>query len=319
MVGSGARWDGPAVRYGDAGGLRAGARRAPRVGGRDGLGASGRSTRTRAPDRPGSGSTKRMVPPCRSVTQRAMARPRPVPPPPLGVRERAEPLEHALPVAGRDTRPLVGDLEPPAGPPGLGASGPDGAARRDCAARRCRAGWRRAGGAVPGRRATARSGGVDADVVRHVAAGDAAPRRRRRRAGRRTSTSRRASGALPASTRERSSRSTTSADHPLALVERGAQGHRVRLGDAVGEVLEHGVERGERRAQLVADVGDQVAALPVDGGEVLGHPVERAGELADLVARGGGDPGAVVARAPSAAPPRSSRAAARSCRRRAAG
>ena len=79
----------------------------------------GRSTRTRAPVRPGSGSTKRMVPPCRSVTQRAMARPRPVPPPPsvVGQESSPEPLEDPVPVGGRDAGPVVGDLEPPAAVP----------------------------------------------------------------------------------------------------------------------------------------------------------------------------------------------------------
>ena len=42
---------------------------------------AGRSTRKRAPDSPGTGSTRPIRPPCRSVTQRAIARPSPVPPP----------------------------------------------------------------------------------------------------------------------------------------------------------------------------------------------------------------------------------------------
>ena len=57
------------------------------------------------------------------------------------------------------------------------------------------------------------------------------------------------------------------------------------VGDAVGEVLEQGAQCGERGPQLVADVGDQLAALAVDVGQLVGHRVERAGELPDLVAR----------------------------------
>jgi hypothetical protein len=44
----------------------------------------------------------------------------------------------------------------------------------------------------------------------------------------------------------------------------------------------------------VADVGDQLAALPVDPGELLGHRVERPCQLADLVARGGRDAHVVI-------------------------
>ena len=83
--------------------------------------------------------------------------------------------------------------------------------------------------------------------------------------------------------------------HPFALVERGAQRGGVGRGDAVGEVLQHGAQGGQRRPELVADVGDQLAALAVDPGELLGHRVERPRQLADLVARGGRDAHVVVA------------------------
>ena len=43
------------------------------------------------------------------------------------------------------------------------------------------------------------------------------------------------------------------------------------------------------------DVGDEVAAHPLDVGEIGGHRVEGARELADLVARGGRHPALVVA------------------------
>ncbi len=75
-------------------------------------GAAGRSTRTRAPELPGSGSTNAMLPPCRSVTQRAMASPRPVPPPP-SVALRVPNGSNARSLSsGCDARSLVGDLDP---------------------------------------------------------------------------------------------------------------------------------------------------------------------------------------------------------------
>jgi hypothetical protein len=82
---------------------------------------------------------------------------------------------------------------------------------------------------------------------------------------------------------------------PLGLVERRLQSGRIRLGDAVDEVLEDCTQRGQRRSQLVRDVGDQLASLAIDGGEVLGHPVERPSQLTHLVAGGGVHPSGVVA------------------------
>ena len=48
----------------------------------------------------------------------------------------------------------------------------------------------------------------------------------------------------------------------LRLRERGLD--RVRVLDAVGEVLQHRLQRADRRAQLVRDVGDEIAAHPLD-------------------------------------------------------
>jgi hypothetical protein len=47
---------------------------------------------------------------------------------------------------------------------------------------------------------------------------------------------------------------------PLHLRQHRAQRRGVGRFDAVDEVLEHDLERGDRRAQLVAHVGDEVAA-----------------------------------------------------------
>ena len=100
---------------------------------------------------------------------------------------------------------------------------------------------------------------------------------------------------------------------PLDLGEHRAERLGIGLGDAVDEVLEHRLQRGDRRAQLVRHVGDEVAAHAVGLGELGGHLVERAGELADLVARGRGDPPARSRPWPSRRRRRPSRAAATSC------
>ena len=70
---------------------------------------------------------------------------------------------------------------------------------------------------------------------------------------------------------------------------------RVGLRHPVDDVLQHRLQRRDRRTQLVRDVGDQFAALPVGRGQVGRHLVERAGELTDLVPGGGPYPPAVVA------------------------
>ena len=71
----------------------------------------------------------------------------------------------------------------------------------------------------------------------------------------------------------------------LDLLEHRVEGLGIGVGDAVDEVLEDGLERGDGRAQLVRHVGDEVAPHAVGFGEVGGHPVERPGQLTDLVAR----------------------------------
>ncbi len=85
----------------------------------------------------------------------------------------------------------------------------------------------------------------------------------------------------------------------FGLGEGGAQDGVVGAHDAVDEVLEQGLLRGERCAQLVRHRGDELAPLLVRVGEVGGHGVEGGGEHAHLVGRGGGDsPGVVAGRHP---------------------
>ena len=82
---------------------------------------------------------------------------------------------------------------------------------------------------------------------------------------------------------------------PLGALEHGPDGLAVQHLDAVGQVLQPGPQRGDRGAQLVADVGQQLAPLPLDLVQPGGHDVERPGQAAHLVLAGGPDPLAVVA------------------------
>jgi hypothetical protein len=73
---------------------------------------------------------------------------------------------------------------------------------------------------------------------------------------------------------------------------------RVRIGGlhAVGDVLELGLQRADRRAQLVRDVGDEVLAVPLDLGQLRRHDVEGPRQVAHLVRPPAvGDPHRVVA------------------------
>ena len=65
------------------------------------------------------------------------------------------------------------------------------------------------------------------------------------------------------------------AAEPLDLGQHRVERAGIGGGDAVDEVLEGRLQRGERGAQLVAHVGDEVAAHAVGLGELGGHLVER--------------------------------------------
>ena len=65
------------------------------------------------------------------------------------------------------------------------------------------------------------------------------------------------------------------AAEPLDLGEHRVERAGIGGGDAVDEVLERRLQRGERGAQLVAHVGDEVAPHAVGLGELGGHLVER--------------------------------------------
>ena len=71
----------------------------------------------------------------------------------------------------------------------------------------------------------------------------------------------------------------------------------VRRMDAVDDRLEAAADHRERRAQLVAHVGEERLAAALVGCEPLGHRVEAPDELAERprTALGARDPGGVVA------------------------
>ena len=70
---------------------------------------------------------------------------------------------------------------------------------------------------------------------------------------------------------------------PVRLGEDSLQVGGGGFGDAVGHVLDHRLQGGDRRAQFMAHVGDHVAAHFIGMLEFAGHLVERTGKLADLV------------------------------------
>ena len=255
-----------------------------------GCGVRGRTARSRAPRSPAGGATAAIDPPCSSHTQLAMASPMPVPPPASSPEPKRSKMRWAC--SARDAGALVGDHEPPAvRPVGSGAHG-DAAAGR----------------AVPvgvveqvGEHLRETGGvGRDVQVGGHVddvdgaAPGDAGLRH----------------GALDEladvdrGQRERRAAAVDAAEveqvaderaEALGLGQRGAQHGVVGTHDAVDEVLEQGLLGGERRAQLVGDRGDELAALLVGAGEVGRHGVEGVGEHPHLVGGRRRDPPGVVA------------------------
>ena len=84
------------------------------------------------------------------------------------------------------------------------------------------------------------------------------------------------------------------AGQALALREHHRQHPGVRLLDPVQQVLEMGLQRRDRRLQLVRDVAHELPPACLDSLELGGHPVEGARELAHLVPGAGRHPVAVV-------------------------
>ena len=221
-------------------------------------GTAGSSTRKRAPVSPGTGSTSPIRPPCRSVTQRAIASPSPVPPPggSGSVPKRSKTRSRS---SGAMPGALVGDLEPDDVADAAGRDPHDAAGR-----------------AVPGSvveqvgeqlvQAGAvgvhdQVGGLDPDVEGHAARTRAAPRRRASSTRAATGTSLRSSGDHAGVDPGEVEQVADQVAQPLGLAQGHRDRRRVGLGHAVVEVLQHGDQCGERRTQLVGDARDQVASL----------------------------------------------------------
>ena len=135
-------------------------------------------------------------------------------------------------------------------------------------------------GATGPRRSAASRRRLEAHVLR------AAPRpraqrtqldRRRRRAMRRASSS----VSAPASIRASSKRSSTSTER-MRTWSRSVGRYSVGVGEAVLDRLEHRLHRGERRAQVVARPGDELAACVEEPLDARRHRVERRAELGEL-------------------------------------
>jgi hypothetical protein len=86
--------------------------------------------------------------------------------------------------------------------------------------------------------------------------------------------------------------------HPAeaqALVVQGDKPLGVRGMQAVAEFFQPGLQRGQRGAQFVCDVGGEVAADLFGAGHLVGHGVERAGEFAEFAGAAGACVGGAVA------------------------
>ena len=207
-----------------------------------------------------------------------------------GVGRPGEPVEDAVGDLGRQARAPVADLDPGRVRIPSPASAPivDRALRAGCSGARSRRGSRGPRGSGSGRRRRAagrrpsRSGTSSVDR-RPARLGD-----RRERAGdvgdeqRRGRSARGGAAACPASDRATVRRSSIS--RPSTRVSSRIAARCVGVGrvDAVDERLDVALDHRQRGAQLVADVGQQRAALALVGLEPGGHRVEAAGQLEQL-------------------------------------
>ena len=250
--------------------------------------ADGTWRRRRAPVPPGAGSVKRRVPPWSWATQRATARPSPVPPPVSLVPKRwntrsrssggtpgpwsatsshqwssVAPAVTCTGTAVRGVAPGVVEGVDQQLPQPCGVGGDDEVGRdRDVVRRR------------PSR-------------VRHLADAVGDQPGQPDLAGLEPDDARLEPGQLQQVGHQ--------VPQPLGLGQGTGEVLGVGRDDAVGEVLQDGGHGGQRGAQLVRDRGDEVAPLGVDLLEVGRHPVEGGGEPADLVGGGRADPPGVVA------------------------
>ena len=253
--------------------LRRGRGRLGRLGRRQRLGS--RNVIRVPPDGERPAST---VPACRSATWATIERPRPEP----GIARDSDGAVEALEDVGQvgvvDAGALVVD-----GDDAAVQCDRDGAGRAGSTWRRCRAGW---SARARARRSRPRRTRVRLDHERQRRRAAAHPGDRLLRAPRAARRCRPPAGV--GSSRASSTRSPTrvvsSSSWARTSVEQLGPGvGRAADAPGLGEQVDVGAQRGERRAQLVAGVGDQ-PALPVPGGGERGeHLVERRRQPGDLV------------------------------------
>ncbi len=178
--------------------------------------------------------------------------------------EGPEALEDALAVGHRDAGTLVGHLEHEvvALPGGRHRDGPAGRAVPGGVVEHVGDELAQAGGVG----VHDETGGPGPDVVAHLAAGPRLGDGRGEQGRDRDGLG--GVGRAPGVDLGEVEQVVDEPSHALGLRQRGREVVGVRRGDAVDEVLEHRAEGGERRPQLVAHGGHEVASLLVDGGEV---------------------------------------------------
>ena len=238
---------------------------------------------------PDAGSSQ-IRPPCASTIARAMARPRPAPAPvrARGVAAPEERLEHPRLRGGGDARAGVGDLDLQllaSGSASTITSPSAGVWRIALWSRLNSTRCRRSGSADTGERSSGtaaphvdaaglglRAQGVDDLADEH---GEAHPLRRPGDVA----------GLEPGQVEEIVDEAAQPAQVPVHALERDAS-----LGvrdDLLAQGVGEQAQRGDRRAQIVRDRGQQRAAGLLLGGQAPGHRGRRAGHRAQLVGAAG--------------------------------
>ena len=258
---------------------------APLIGSRAALRlrGAGQHGGTRAPRCPGAGRwrTTVTVPPWSSPTQRAIARPRPVPPPASSPEPKRSKTRstRSTGMPGPSSRTSSDHVAASTDAARRAPRGPAG-----CAARRCRRGWPPAGAGAPGPRATVSWGGSTAVRTRTVRPSTPASAATSSRSSA-TTTSVSSRGAAPASMRERSRRSPDEGAEPLGLAQRRPKGLVVGAHDPVDEVLQQGPLGGQRSAELCETVATSHRRCWSAEARSAAIALKATGELPDLVVR----------------------------------
>ena len=225
-----------------------------------------------------------------------MARPMPGPAarPVARLLDAVEALEHAVEVVGRDA--VAGVRRSTRGHRRVGARRRRSPCRPSaCSARRSTAGWRGPGQAGRGRR------GRGASPARSVREGQpgALDRWRLRAPGRSRSATARSSstscgGLLAGVALGQGIERARQPDQSIGFLVERLVGRPVGGDHAVAQRLEVALQVGQRRAQLVGGVGDEVAPHLLLALQAGGHLVERVGQAGQLLGAVARDPRGVV-------------------------